>query len=439
MHFALITLLAIASPRPVAGPASYRPKVEVWTNSGEVPYAAGQPVQVLFQTDQDAYVTVLRVDTDGRVRVLFPREPWEDNFARGGQTYEVQGTASSAGFRADVYPGQGYLFAVATADPFTYDPIESAERWDYELIADGGRIRGDPYAALTELAQRIVPTGSGDWDYDIAPYYVEQHYEYPRFLCYDCHTYASFRTWNPYEYSCVRFRIVVYDDPYYYPYRSYGGTRVVFRRPFRPEPRFIFKDRRGAEAFVTRVRERPVNGNRRRDVGVRGRDIGAPGTVPAPRAFERRGRPALPVQRGDWERRTPRERPYPERSLRPEQRGDPGSSARPDRSPRPDYPVRRDYPDRPIRRDRPARPEQPDRPVDRGRAVPREGWGRPDRARGNPSAPQRRPEDGGGPPARRGPTSERSRPREAPRAEPQRGGQRDNGRRSEPELRRRRS
>ena len=421
-HFALLSLLAVASSHPVGTPTSDRPKVEVWTDRGDNPYTAGQVVQVLFQTDQDAYVTVLRIDTDGRVRVLFPREPWESNFARGGRVYEVQGTAASAGFRADGYPGEGYVFAVAATDPFVYDPIESDQRWNYELIADGGRIRGDPYAALTELAERIVATGSGDWDYDIAPYYVQQHYEYPRFLCYDCHTYVSFRSWNPYDYSCVRFRIVMFDDPYYYPYRSYGGTRVVFRRPFRPEPRFIFRDRSGSDAFVTRVRERPVNDNRRRDVGVRGRDIGGPGTVPPPRAITPRERPGFPGQRGDDGRGVSPNRPIPpDRAQRPEP-WDRGNSARPDRSRRPDRPVR---------------PEQPDRPVGPDRPTRREGQGQPDRARPSPSAPPRRPEDGGAPHTGRAPATERGRPRQAPRAEPSGGGQRDNGRRSEPELRRR--
>src|SRR6058998_1541227 len=109
--------------------------------------------------------------------------------------------------------------------------------------------------------------------YDIAPYYVQQHYDYPRFLCYDCHSYVSYPYWSPYDYTCVRFLIVVYDDPYYYPYRYYGGTRVVFARPYRPEPRFIFKDRSGSEAFITRVGKRPVNADRRREIGVRERDL----------------------------------------------------------------------------------------------------------------------------------------------------------------------
>ena len=48
----------------------------------------------------------------------------------------------------------------------TFDPITSGDRWDYRVIADG-RVRGDPYVALTDLAERIVPSGDGDWDYDL--------------------------------------------------------------------------------------------------------------------------------------------------------------------------------------------------------------------------------------------------------------------------------
>ncbi len=150
--FAQLALLGFAVTASVD-----RPKVEVWTNRRDDPYTSGQAVRVYFQTDQDAYVTLLRVDTDGRVRVLFPRQPWEDNFAHGGRVYEVASLTSREAFDVDDYPGVGYLFAVAAADPFSYDPIESAEHWDYRSIANDGRIRGDPYVALTDLAQRIVP------------------------------------------------------------------------------------------------------------------------------------------------------------------------------------------------------------------------------------------------------------------------------------------
>src|SRR5438034_575752 len=199
------SLLTVSGRPPTPQPASfyYRPRIEVWTNRGDDAYASGQAARVSFRTEQDAYVTLFRVDTDGRVRVLFPREPWDDNFARGGRQFEVDGhQLSSEAFTIDDYPGVGYLFAVASADPFRYDDISTNEHWDYRVIADG-RVRGDPY---------------------------------------------------------------------------------VFVRPYRPQPRFIFKDwgnsRPSREEFVTRERERPVNDNTRR--GVTGRDLGGAGIIPPP-------------------------------------------------------------------------------------------------------------------------------------------------------------
>lgn len=290
----MLTTLGLLGLLVSSAAVSDRPRVEIWTDRGDDPYATGQGVRVHFRTEQDAYVTILRIDTDGRVRVLFPREPWEDNFARGGRDYDVPGRDSRDAFFIDDYPGVGYIFAVVAGDAFAYDALESHDHWDYRAIADG-RIHGDPYVAVTDLAERIVPPGYGDWDYDLAPYYVERHYDYPRFLCYDCHSPVNYSSWSPYDYSCVRYRIVMYDDPYYYPYRAYGATRVVFTRPLRPEPRFIFKDRQPSDLFVTRVRGRPAEDKPRREVDVRGRDA-PPEQHARPAQPERQDRPERPVR-----------------------------------------------------------------------------------------------------------------------------------------------
>src|SRR5205809_1034362 len=89
----------------------------------------------------------------------------------------------------------------------------------------------------------------------------------------------------------------MYDDPYYCPYRYSGGTRAVFARPLRPEPRFIFKDRQGASLFITRVPQRPLGDGRRRDVREGGRELGrragaVPFADPRPRAITRGDGPA---------------------------------------------------------------------------------------------------------------------------------------------------
>ena len=93
-------------------------------------------------------------------------------------------------------------------------------------------------------------------DWENAPYALDfttyhvgaERYDYPRFVCYDCHAFRPFYSWNPYHYSCSAFRVVIYNDPYYYPSNRYRGTRVVYARPpiFR-QPRFAFKERAQGE------------------------------------------------------------------------------------------------------------------------------------------------------------------------------------------------
>lgn len=366
----MLTTFGLLSLLVSSAAVSDRPRVEVWTDRGDDPYATGQGVRVHFRTEQDAFVTILRIDTDGRVRVLFPREPWEDNFARGGRDYEVPGRDSRDAFYIDDSPGVGYIFAVVAGDAFVYDALERHDHWDYRAIADG-RIHGDPYVAVTALAERIVPPGYGDWDYDPAPYYVERHYDYPRFLCYDCHSPVNYSSWSPYDYSCVRFRIVVYDDPYYYPYHTYGATRVVFTRPLRPEPRFIFKDRQASDAFITRVRSRPVDDNQRREVQPRTRSI----TGDQSDGERDRGRPRERA-------RTPDAPPQPEQRARP---------AQPERPDRPEPPARRPEPPvaaPPPPRAEPRREAPPPKSEPRGepkRDAPKE------KARAEPELKRRKP------------------------------------------------
>jgi hypothetical protein len=251
-----------SSPRPPA-PALLawrheRERVSVWTDR-EAPYRRRDVVRVFASTRTDAYLTVFRIDTDGGLRVLFPRQPWEDTWVRGGRVVEVDADddGGPGGFQVDDYPGVGYIFAVTSAEPFDYTSLVRGDEWDYREIANG-RIHGDPYVAISDMAGQISPDAA--YDYDVTPYYVEHHYDYPRFVCYDCHTYAPYASWNPYGAQCTRYRVVIYDDPYYYPYQAYGGRVVVPGRPARLQPRYVFEAADGHSAWVTRTHRTPAPG-----------------------------------------------------------------------------------------------------------------------------------------------------------------------------------
>ena len=273
--------------------------ISVWSDRDH-PYRRGAGARIYLRTEETGHVTVLRVDTDGRIRTLFPREPWGDNYVRGGRTMALAvDSRHPDSFTVDDDPGVGYLFAVTSPVRFEYQDVTRGDYWDFRVI-DDGRIQGDPFVALTDLARRIAP--QGNFQYDIAPYYVERHYEYPRFVCYDCHTYARYDEWDPYAASCVRYRMVIYDDPAYYPYRYNHGRNVVVGRPIRPAPRFVFKDADPGREYVTRLRQRETHEMRWSRIDRERRDIGRPAPDASPprklRPAGRERQEVPPIQRG---------------------------------------------------------------------------------------------------------------------------------------------
>jgi len=289
--FAIAGFLASGQPARAATLARRDPPgVRLWTNHGEV-YRHAERVQVFFRTERDAYVTVLRVDTDGRVRVLFPLQPGDPNLARGGETYTVPGVDDRDAFVVDDAPGVGYVFAVASQDPFDYDAFSASDHWSFQSLAalSDGRVHGDPYASLQELVQHIMPQGYADYDTHLLPYDVEQRYDYPRFLCYDCHAYTPYASWDPYAVWCPRFSLAVYYNPFYfypsywYPTRYYRGTNVVYVRPGIVGRQYVFRNRRDQSTPFVVYRDRRGGGVQQPpEHGVRGVDVGGVGSVPTP-------------------------------------------------------------------------------------------------------------------------------------------------------------
>lgn len=264
LGWAMLLGQPIARPAPVpmsqAGDtpqAAVARGVTVWSDH-EGPYERGAKARVFIATTETAYVTVVRIDTDGRLRILYPRAPWADNQIRAGRTVALSGRNGTP-FQVDDPPGLGYLFALSSPDPFVYDAIARGDHWDFRLV-EGGRVAGDPFAFFTDLALRLAP--EGEYDYDVMPYQVEGRYEYPRFVCYECHAARSFEAWDPYRTACSRFRLVVYDHPAYYPYRWQAGRNVVAPRPARAAPRFVFRDWSPGAEYVTHVDE-PAAAERR--------------------------------------------------------------------------------------------------------------------------------------------------------------------------------
>ena len=69
--------------RPFDPPAPNAPTVRLWLNDNGR-YRPGDKAKVTVRSSSDGYLVVVNVDPDKQVRVLYPLNPGDDAFVRGG-------------------------------------------------------------------------------------------------------------------------------------------------------------------------------------------------------------------------------------------------------------------------------------------------------------------------------------------------------------------
>lgn len=165
---ALLPLVLVAAAPQFAEDRSPDPAVQVWLDS-EARYERGDLARVFARTARDGYLVVLHADTEGRVRVLFPLDPWLDNFVRGGEGIELRTRGDREAFLVEERDGSGVVLAAWSADPFRFDAYVRGDHWDYRSIAPQG-VLSDPEAALLDIVHTMA--AGRRYDYDVAPYLV---------------------------------------------------------------------------------------------------------------------------------------------------------------------------------------------------------------------------------------------------------------------------
>ena len=165
----LLSTLAV-SPADASILAQTQAPIQVWLNKrGDVD--RGDRVRVYARTEGDGYLLVLHAEPDGRIRVLVPIDPFEDNYVRGGRDMEIRGRGDREAFRIYESQGVGTVYAAYSRDPFRVDAFIRGDHWDYRLF-DTWRLNDelDPEAELTALVQEMA--GGGSFSYDLTHYYV---------------------------------------------------------------------------------------------------------------------------------------------------------------------------------------------------------------------------------------------------------------------------
>lgn len=220
MFAALLVAIAAGGVSPAA--VTQDPPIRLWINNDRH-FERGDRAKVQVQTDDDGYVVVLHADPDGRVRVLFPIDPGDDNFLRGGHRYELRGRGNRESFTVDVSSGQGAVYAAYSHDPFRFDDFVQGDHWDFRAL-NATQLGNDPEPDLTDMVRRMA---GGRFEYDILRYDVY----------YGSSSYSSAAYYSP-----VVVRHSYYDpfcdfswdcDPYYFGGRSGLSVGLYFGRPYR--------------------------------------------------------------------------------------------------------------------------------------------------------------------------------------------------------------
>ncbi|HPI32180.1 MAG TPA: DUF4384 domain-containing protein, partial [candidate division Zixibacteria bacterium] len=145
--------------------------VEIWPNHHDGEYYEGDRIVLNFRANRDAFVAIYSIDSRGRVNLLFPAGPNEDNFVQGGVTHRLP--ASQADYDLVVSGPEGVenIQIVASREPFPipdWYPVSG-------IMAEGD----DRMAYMDYLNDRyFVGYGGQRFAYDRTAIHVNEWEEY---------------------------------------------------------------------------------------------------------------------------------------------------------------------------------------------------------------------------------------------------------------------
>ena len=233
--FSALVLSLLSAPLAVPAAAQDDPAIRISLNNDRR-FEQGDRGNVKVRVEDDGFLVVLHADPDGRVRMLFPLDPDDDNYVRGDRTYEIRGRGDRESFTVDYDSGEGAIYAAISRDPFRFEQFVVNRHWDYDAL-NAQRLPEQPEPELTELVQRMA-TGRFEYDYltynvyergyrDVAyaPTVIHRTYYDDPF----CRGYSYWYDCDPYYYGRNRFSVSIsFGRPYYYG----GYYRPVYYDPF---------------------------------------------------------------------------------------------------------------------------------------------------------------------------------------------------------------
>jgi hypothetical protein len=238
----------VYTPNPQAGEEAYAdvPRVDIWLDGYS--YRYGEIIRPRIVTEPGAYITIVRVTSDGELRVLYPGRPGFQQRYRDGQFANDRVPETSDGsFYLRESGGTGFIFAIASFNRFDYSYYSSPSGfWSTARLASASRF-GNPFEIMRSFAEETVG-GDGEYAVDYEMYNVDGRQYRSRYAT----RYAGY-SYNDYLESCLNAF-----DAYYWNYCSSrnfygGGPLIIVHQPRAPD-----QSGRGKQMHLKRLIPDPV-------------------------------------------------------------------------------------------------------------------------------------------------------------------------------------
>jgi len=92
--------------------------VEIWTDHDDDEYYEGDRAKFYYRVSRDAFVAIYSVDSKGRVNLLFPSLPGQDNYVTGGVTNSLPGRNDDYDLVVNGPNGVENVQIIASREPF---------------------------------------------------------------------------------------------------------------------------------------------------------------------------------------------------------------------------------------------------------------------------------------------------------------------------------
>jgi hypothetical protein len=145
------------------------PQVQVWLNERGFRY--GDVIRPYVQTEPGAFLTIVRVTSDGQLRVLYPRRPDIQVRYKDGQfaNDRIPDAPDRAGY-VNEGTGNGFVFAIASYYRFNYEYYSNGGWWSNARLASAGRY-GSPFEIVRRFIEEVTD-GSDSYAMDYVMYDV---------------------------------------------------------------------------------------------------------------------------------------------------------------------------------------------------------------------------------------------------------------------------